>query len=280
MFDFISFLQLYDIIMTADNKSFITMFYIIAIVLLFIIRCRFPKSRSLTGVIRSRYDNHVLKIIRKYEKYDYKICKLSVDIEFLNNCLNHDLCPPFLKYKMSSKRLQTSDKYKISQRVFTQQETTFQTLMIEKVCEQLNKVKDDLRTVVSFFDCSHIANTLAESNIKTIKRVKGVQDYKIAELLGSTLSHDPKEVIYNSSFYILSETEKALLCKGLNFAIPPKKLKFENYILPFEILFRYVCHNSNKVSDDDCLLDLKCKIKDVGLSSFRWYNKKDHHFEI
>ena len=166
LFDFISFLQLYDIIMTADNKSFITMFYIIAIVLLFIIRCRFPKSRSLTGVIRSRYDNHVLKIIRKYEKYDYKICKLSVDIEFLNNCLNHDLCPPFLKYKMSSKRLQTSDKYKISQRVFTQQETTFQTLMIEKVCEQLNKVKDDLRTVVSFFDCSHIANTLAESNIK------------------------------------------------------------------------------------------------------------------
>ena len=128
MFDFISFLQLYDIIMTADNKSFITMFYIIAIVLLFIIRCRFPKSRSLTGVIRSRYDNHVLKIIRKYEKYDYKICKLSVDIEFLNNCLNHDLCPPFLKYKMSSKRLQTSDKYKISQRVFIPQETTFSNI--------------------------------------------------------------------------------------------------------------------------------------------------------
>ena len=44
-------------------------------------------------------------------------------------------------------------------------------------------------------------------------------------------------------------------------------------------MFRYVCDNSNKVSDDDCLLDLKCKIKDVGLSSFRWYNKKDHRFE-
>ena len=44
-------------------------------------------------------------------------------------------------------------------------------------------------------------------------------------------------------------------------------------------MFRYVCDNSNKVSDDDCLLDLKRKIKDVGLSSFRWYNKKDHRFE-
>ena len=39
---------------------------------------------------------------------------------------------------------------------------------VENVYEQLNKMKDDLRTVVGFFDWSHIANTFAESNIKTI----------------------------------------------------------------------------------------------------------------
>ena len=93
---------------------------------------------------------------------------------------------------------------------------------IKKVCAQLNKMKDDLRTVVSFFDWSHIANKFAEINTKTIKRVKGMQEYEIAELLGSTLTHDPKEVIYNFFSYVLSETEKALLCKGLNFAITPK----------------------------------------------------------
>ena len=80
-----------------------------AILFLFIICCRFPKFRSLAGVIRSHYGNHVLNIIRKYEKLDYEICKLSIDNEFLNNCLNHNLCPMFLKYEMSSKRLQTSD---------------------------------------------------------------------------------------------------------------------------------------------------------------------------
>ena len=46
-----------------------------------------------------------------------------------------------------------------------------------------------------------------------------------------------------------------------------------------KILFRDVCENSNKVSNGDCLLDLKCKVKDVGLSSFTWYNKKDHRLE-
>ena len=151
--------------------------------------------------------------MRKYEKRDYKIRKLSIGIQFLNNCLNHDLCPMFLKYKMSSKRLQSCDAYEISQRIFIQQEITFKTLEVGKVCEQLNKMKNDLRTVVSFFDWSHIANTFSERNIKTIKRVKVVQDYKITELLGSTLTHNPKEVVYNFSFYELSETEKLYFVK-------------------------------------------------------------------
>ena len=71
-----------------------------------------------------------MKTIRIYEKLDFKIRKISIDIEFLNNCLNHDLCPMFLKYEMSLKRLQTSDAYKISQRSFIQQEITFKTLEI------------------------------------------------------------------------------------------------------------------------------------------------------
>ena len=104
---------------------------------------------------------------------------------------------------MSSKRLQSYDACEISQRIFIQQEITFKTLEIEKVCEQLNKMKNDLRTVVRFFDWSHIANTFSERNIKTIKRVKVVQDYNFAELLGSTLTHNPKEVVYNFSFYEL-----------------------------------------------------------------------------
>ena len=113
-------------------------------------------------------------------------------------------------------------------------------MKIDKVRAQLNKMKDDLRTVVSFFDWLHIANIFADSINKTIKRGKGGQDYKVAQLLGSTLTHDPEEVIYNFSSYVLSETEKTLLCKGLNFAISPKNLKFKNELLPFEILLREV----------------------------------------
>ena len=84
--------------------------------------------------------------------------------------------------------------------------------------------------------------------------MKRVQDCKFAELLGSTLTDDPKEVIYNFSSFVLSEKEKAFVCEGSTFTISTKKLKFENCHWQFEIFPRDVCDSSNKVSDNDCLL--------------------------
>ena len=43
------------------------------------------------------------------------------------------------------------------------------------------------------------------------------------------------------------------------------------------MLYRDVINDEKK--DEDALMHLKSKIKDVGLSSFRLYNKKDHCFE-
>ena len=94
--------------------------------------------------------------------------------------------------------------------------------------------------------------------------------------MGSKLHHNPNKIIHNFSSYQLSEIEKLLLCKCLNFALPLKKLKFENYLLPFELLFRNMYDENQR---NESILHLKSKIKDVGLSSFRLYNKKDHHFE-
>ena len=63
-----------------------------ALVFLFIITSRFPKSKLLSGIIRDRYGNYVLKFIRKFEKLDFRLRKIRVDIEFLNSCLKNALC--------------------------------------------------------------------------------------------------------------------------------------------------------------------------------------------
>ena len=68
-----------------------------------------------------------------------------------------------------------------------------------------------------------------------------------------------------------------MLLKGLNFSLPPKKLKLEKHLLRFELLYMDVLHYERDINES--LIHLKSKIKDVGLSSFRFYNKKDHWFE-
>ena len=67
-----------------------------------------------------------------------------------------------------------------------------------------------------------------------------------------------------------------MLLKGLNFSLPPKKLKFENHLLPFDLLYRDVLRDGNNTVES--LIHLKSKIKDIGLSSLRFFNKRDHKF--
>ena len=57
------------------------------------------------------------------------------------------------------------------------------------------------------------------------------------------MSHDTDKVIFNYSYHVLIESEKCFVCKGLNFAIIPKALEYADYLLPFEVLYRYIQKN-------------------------------------
>ena len=58
----------------------------------------------------------------------------------------------------------------------------------------------------------------------------------------SQTSHDSDKVVFIHSSLDVTEIGKNLLCKGLNFAIPPKTLEYANYLLPFELRYRDI-HN-------------------------------------
>ena len=50
--------------------------------------------------------------------------------------------------------------------------------------------------------------------------------------------HNPEKVKFNYLSHVLTESEKSLVCKGLNFAIPSDKLEYSDFWLPFELLYR------------------------------------------
>ena len=107
-------------------------------------------------------------------------------------------------------------------------------------------------------------------NDRTLKHQQDIHSKKLFDLgtENSQTSHDPDKVIFNYSSHVLTENEKSLLCKGLNFAIPPKTLEYADYLLPFELLY---CDIQNLDITNEKKEVLKTRIKDCAFSSFYSY---------
>jgi putative heme iron utilization protein len=70
--------------------------------------------------------------------------------------------------------------------------------------------------------------------------------------------------------------EESVLVKGLNHSIPPRKLNYADYCLPFELLFRSIKGTKNLPSSTTDFV--RAKLKDVALSSYNDFNKSPSAF--
>ena len=133
-----------------------------------------------------------------------------------------------------------------------------------------------------------MATVFLTSNNKNILEVRKVQGKKISKLCSdnsyyeSVTSHDPEKVLFNFSNHSLTEHEKSLLSRGLNFAIPPRNVNYADYLLPFELLFRHIdlCEIPSYDKEFIC-----SRLTDCAFASFRDSSKinennlsKEEHF--
>ena len=120
---------------------------------------------------------------------------------------------------------------------------------------------------------------LTKENIKYGKSIQPVFQLSLRAnnnnnlgLVSPVRSHNPDKIIINHSSYQLSDIEKTVLAKGLNFALPPKKLNYADYLTPYELLFRDI----KELSVDDSILErVKVDMKKICLSSFENFKFKD-----
>ena len=93
-----------------------------AIVFLFLIRLRFPKSKSISDILRKRYSQSTLKRMRKFEKLDYRLRKAELDLELLLRCRDRNVILNFLNFCVSSHYLKASLRYRQCQLKVLQEE--------------------------------------------------------------------------------------------------------------------------------------------------------------
>ena len=124
----------------------------------------------------------------------------------------------------------------------------------------------------------HVSSLFLVSNDKAIGENDKIHGRKLQELIPNireesiidNVSNDPNKVIYNFPNYHLTDADKSLLIKGLNFAIPPKKIEYSKFLLPFELLFRDIKSNSESSVD---LASVKARLQDTAFTSYSAFNK-------
>ena len=82
--------------------------FVTAVCVLFLVKLRWPKKKSLYDIVYTRYGQETLKIVRDYEKDLSRFNKTSLDIGFLQKCKLFHIYPKFLDFKLSRREFQST----------------------------------------------------------------------------------------------------------------------------------------------------------------------------
>ena len=258
----------------------------VALIFIFISRIRFASNKSIPLIIRERYGSGTVKLLRQLEKLDFKFRKTEIDLGFLNDCLKLNVIPKFIQFKVSNSNLRSSKVYLECQMKLLKEEVKNKQSRLASLNKDLTKAKKQLRQsmslidtfchLLSLIDFTHVCCVFLSSNTKRINHQLVIQGDKLTRLLSIKDSNtvDPEQIIFNYSDYVLSDVEKSLLSRGLNFSIRPTKLNYADYCCNFEMLYREILTlNSGK---DEKLNFIKSRLKDIALTSYYSYNRSPH----
>ena len=78
-------------------------------------------------------------------------------------------------------------------------------------------------------------------------------------------------VIFNHSDRVLTEQEKFVLSRGLNFSIPPRKLNYVDFLISFELLHRNILEDPIAPASGIDKDFVKTRLKNIALSGYRNY---------
>lgn len=213
--------------------------FLATLVLLFILKIRFPRNLPITRTIQNKYGVPAVQIFRRCENIWKRRDKISCDIKYLEACLGYEVIPKFLRIRLYRKVLENSSMCKSWQMKLLRDEIKFKNRQLQQRTSELNTALDTMKTFMSAIDFSCIRLWLTRKQQQCIKQVNNRHQKKLYQLGISPIASDLKadKVIFNYSDRILTPDENRLLLLGLDFGLPVYKLNFHKYYLAFEKIF-------------------------------------------
>ena len=214
------------------------MVFTAALVILFLLKLRFPRNTPVSDILLVRYGYPALQGFRKVEHISKNLEKKKLDLNFLKCCKTYEVFPKFLKFKLYKKSLHNSLLYKSWQKKLLNLEISTKEKEIRETQLKLSQSRDHLKSLVSRLDYLCLLKFIERKTTQLKVKVSAVHDRKLHNIGGrlSLNSCDPDKVIFNYSSTTLSNREKFLLSFGLDFCLPVFKPSFYKYFLDFENL--------------------------------------------
>ena len=156
------------------------------------------------------------------EKLDYRLRKAELDLEFLCKCNDNNVIPKFLNFRVANNHLKFSTTYKQCQSNLLREEIRQKKSTARILQKEFTSLKSSLQNELNLIDFAHVSTLFFGINDKILKSKSLVQQKKFYKLIHENkMENDPEKVIFNFSKYELSDADKKLLAKGLNFCLSP-----------------------------------------------------------
>ena len=135
----------------------------------------------------------MVKDIRKFEKIDFALRKCKLDLLFLEICLENQIIPKFLNFRVSNLSLKTSRPDHACQLKLLREEISLKRSRIKTLENDFNTRKRKLRGILAIIDYTHFCCLFLNKNDKKLKNQPDIHSKKLFNLgiESSKTSHDP-----------------------------------------------------------------------------------------
>ena len=137
--------------------------HLAVIVFLSLARVRFPKSKSVAEVIQSRYTT---KRIRKLEKFDYRLCRADLDLQFLCKCDDSIVIPNFLNFCLPNSHLKYSSTYRLCQLNLLRETIRQKKSTLRSLHKEFSSLEVSLQNELNLIDFAYVSTLFFKINDK------------------------------------------------------------------------------------------------------------------
>ena len=126
-----------------------------AIAFLFLIRLRFPHSKSLSQIIRRRYSDKIILKDCKFEKTDYPLRKAELDLECLVKCRDSNVIFKFLNFCLANRYLRFSLNYAYCQSNLLLEVIRLKKSNVRVLRKEFDNLRSSLQQQINSIDYAH-----------------------------------------------------------------------------------------------------------------------------